>query len=185
MKAMPKEKKIHSKTVYDTDFLTVEEDDVLLPSGKTGKRVKVKHIGAAASLPITKEGDVLLIRQHRYVIGQDTLEIPAGKKDEIDEDSLVCAKRELEEETKYRAKDFEFLQSVYTAIGFSDERIDIYIAKDVYPLKNPPKADDDEYVEVVKMPLQDAIKKAENGEIKDAKTVLALFGVKVKFCATN
>lgn len=179
MKSMPRERKIHSKMVYESDFITLKEDLVRLPSGKEGKRIVVNHIGAAATLPITKAGDVLLVRQHRYAVGEDVLEIPAGKKDTPDEDGKVCAKRELEEETGYSAQNFIKLQSVYTAIGFSNELVEIYLARDVYPMDHPPSSDEEEYVDLVKMPLSAAIKLAENGEIKDAKTALALLSLKV------
>jgi len=179
MKRMPSEKKIRSVVKYDCDFLTVVEDDVLLPGGKEGKRVVVKHIGAASVLPITKDNDVILVRQHRYATGGDTLEIPAGKKDYRDEDGIQCARRELEEETGYTASVFEKLQDVYTAIGFSDERIEIFVARDATRMNNPPEGDDDEYVEIVVMPLKKAIELAKQGEIVDSKTALALLSVNV------
>ncbi len=179
MPKMPREKKIKTTTKYDTDFLRVDEDDVLLPNGKPSKRVVVKHIGAAAVLPITKDGEVILVRQHRYVAGIDTLEIPAGKKDSHDEDGIVCAKRELQEETGYTADIFEKIQDIYTAIGFSDERIEIFVSRNVVKMMNPPGTDEGEYVEIVKIPLNEAVNMAQEGKIQDAKTALALLSIKI------
>ncbi len=172
-----REKQVRRTLKYECDFLRVYEDDVMLPDGKDGKRVVVKHIGAAAVLPITDNREVLLVRQYRYAAGVDSLELPAGKKDDADEDGVRCAKRELEEETGHTAETFEKITEIYSAIGFSDERIEIYVAQDASPLDRNVSGDDEEYVEVVRMPLEEAINLAKSGGIKDAKTVVALLSI--------
>jgi len=174
---LKREKFLKRHLQYSCDFLRVYEDDVELPDGRDGKRVVVDHVGAAAVLPITEDREVLLVRQHRYAAGIDSLEIPAGKKDEAGENGLRCAKRELEEETGYTSDDFVKVMDVYSAIGFSNERIEIYHAYDVTILEHKPKADDDEYVELVRLPLEEAVHLAKSGEIKDAKTIIALLAV--------
>ncbi len=162
------------KTQYACDFLTVYEDDVTLPSGNEGTRVVVAHSGGAGVLPITREGHVLLVRQYRYAISEWTLEIPAGKLDSVTDDALMTAKRELEEETGHKADAFEKLTSIYTAIGFSDEKVDIFVAKDVYPVDNPVQADDEENITLEAYTREAALDMVKKGIIMDAKTALAL-----------
>ncbi len=169
-----REKKVARRLKYECPFLRVYEDDVTLPGGKRGRRVVVDHDGAAAVLPFTRKGDVILVKQHRYVAGIDSLEIPAGKKDEKGEDGRRCALRELEEETGHVSDALTWLTSIYSAIGFSNERIDIYAAYDVYPTGRDVLGDDDEYLEIVKMPFEEALAMAKQGDIMDAKTVVAL-----------
>jgi len=169
-----KEKQLKRKRVYTCDFLDVYEDDVVLPNNKRSQRVVVSHIGAAAAVPITKDGDVILVRQYRYAAGYDSLEIPAGKKDHPDDEPLETASRELGEETHLKSDTFEHLTSLYTAIGFSDELIHIYLAKDVVPVDYEVDIDPDEFLNIEKIPLKKAIEMAKDGSIKDAKTVVAL-----------
>ncbi len=169
-----KEKQLKRVIKYENAFLQVVEDDVLLPNNKATKRVVVKHIGAACVLPITKKHTVILTRQYRYAIEAESLEIPAGKKDTVNEDGLQCAKRELEEETGYTSSDFSKLTEIYTAIGFSDELVEIFVAKDCVVMASPPAQDADEFIETVEIPLDEAIRMVDDGEIRDAKTVVAL-----------
>ena len=159
---------------FTNSFLEVIEDDVRLPDGNTSKRIVVKHVGAASALPVLKNGNVLLVKQYRYAISGISLEIPAGKKDYRGEDGKACALRELEEETGYTSSDVLPLQAIYSAIGFSDELVEIYLARDCEPLAVQPKGDDDEFIELVELPFVEALELVRRGEIKDAKTVVAL-----------
>ena len=168
------EKQLKRQTVYNGSFIQVYEDDIVLPNDKNAKRIVVDHVGAAAMLPLTKNHEVILVRQYRYAIGQESLEIPAGKKDYRGEDGLMCAMRELEEETGYRAKKVKKLTEFYTAIGFSNEMIELYVGYDCEVVDNPVEQDPDEFVERVKMPYKEALALVKNGVIKDAKTVIAL-----------
>ena len=162
-------------TVYDTDFLQVHEDAVRLPSGRTSTRVVVDHIGAGAVLPMTPSGEVVLVRQYRYAAGAYTFEIPAGKKDAKEEDSLVTAQRELREETGYFSDTYVFLKRIHTAIGFSNEVIDLYYAKNAIFKQAPTAHEEDEYVEVHCVPFSEALQWVETGKITDAKTIIALY----------
>jgi len=169
-----KERQVARKTVYDAGFVTVYEDDILLPNNHSSKRVVVDHVGAAAVIPITKDGMVILVRQYRYAISAHSLEIPAGKKDFKEEDGLACAKRELEEEVAYTADTFEKLTQMYSAIGFSNEKIEIYKAINAYPYEGDNKPDEDEFVERVVLSIDEAKRLVREGKIMDAKTVIAV-----------
>lgn len=168
------EKKIKSNKVYTCSFIDVVEDDVLLPNNKKSKRVVVKHIGAAAVLPILPSDKILLIKQFRYAINQISLEIPAGKKDSKDESGIACVTRELEEETSYQSNNYQKILDFHTAIGFSDEMIEIFVATDLYEVKNPLPKDDDEFIEIVEYSLKDCLKMIEVGQITDSKTIAAI-----------
>lgn len=182
MKPTRKERQTRRRTVYSCDFLDVYEDDVILPNDKESQRVVVSHIGAASVLPITKDGNVVLVRQYRYAADYDSLEIPAGKKDTPEEDGLECAKRELGEETYLKSDDYTHLHSIYSAIGFSDERIDIYVARDAVPVEGEVAVDPDEFIDIETYPLKEAIAMAKDGRIRDSKTVVALLLMEGEGC---
>ena len=154
--------------------MTLYEDNIFLENGLETKRVYIKHPGAAAILPISIDGYIILTKQFRYPIKELSIEIPAGKKDDINEDSKDCAVRELEEETGYASNHIELLYTFYTCLGYSDEMIDLYIAYDCKPLSHPKSQDVDECVETMLVDIKEAQKMLENGEIKDGKTIMAL-----------
>ena len=154
------EKKLRSENIYDGVLLHVRRDTVTLPNGREAVREWVRHPGASAVLPVFEDGTVLLVRQYRYPVDRVTLEIPAGKLDSPKEDPLVCAVRELSEETGY------------TTVGFSNEYIHIYAAHDLQA--GAQHTDDDEFIHVVKMPLEEAVERVKSGEIFDAKSVTAI-----------
>ena len=169
-----KEHQIRRKTIYEGSFISMYEDDIELPNKKYSKRIVVDHVGAAAIVPLTIKGEVLLVKQYRYAISQVSLEIPAGKKDYRGEDAKLCAIRELEEETGHQTKRIQKIHDIHTAIGFSNEMIELFVGYECFPVENPLKGDSDEFVEVVKIPFKDAIKMIHKGLITDAKTVVAL-----------
>lgn len=171
---MRKEKQIKRHVKYTSDFLRVFEDDVLLPSGSESKRVVVDHIGAAAVLPVTEDGMIILVKQHRYAAGVDSIEIPAGKKDHADEDALACVKRELLEETAYTSDEFIKLTTIHSAIGFSNEKITIFLAKKASRYHGSITVDDEENIEILTVSLQAAKQLLKTGKITDAKTIIAL-----------
>lgn len=166
------EKKIASKPVYDGRLLHVKCDTVELPNGEQTTREWIKHPGAAAVLPLLDDGNIILVRQYRYPVQQVTLEIPAGKLDVAGEEPLGCAKRELQEETGYTADEYVKLISLATTVGFSDEFIHIYLARGLKAGKQ--NLDEDEFINVVKMPLGKALELVKNNVIVDAKSVTAL-----------
>ncbi|MBI9009004.1 MAG: NUDIX hydrolase [Tenericutes bacterium] len=168
------EKQLSHKLVYECFFMKLYEDDVLLPNDKTGKRIYLQHSSAAAVLPLTKDGKVILVKQYRYPIRSLSIEIPAGKKDEINELGIVCATRELEEETGYRSDNFEAMMDINSCVGYSNEVIELFIARDCYKVENPLSADEDEFVEVMEFTLAECLELIKNKTIKDAKTIIAL-----------
>ena len=166
------EKKVNSQDVYDGCLLHVKCDTVRLPNGKLATREWVQHPGAAAVLPILPDGDIILVKQYRYPIERVTLEIPAGKLDSPEEEPLACASRELGEDTGYQAEDFKKILTLATTVGFSNEKIHIFFAQGLHPGVQHP--DDDEFINVVKMPLTKAFELIQSGEIMDAKTIAAI-----------
>jgi ADP-ribose pyrophosphatase len=140
----------------------------------------VRHVGAAAVLPVTPDGDVLLIRQFRPPIRRDLVEIPAGLLDAEGEDARSCAARELREETGYRPTSIELLGGVYTAAGFSDEYVHLFWARTEPEPEGRPEAG----IEVLRRPLREAIDAARAGRVRDAKTALALLLADARGVAT-
>ncbi|WP_027406239.1 NUDIX domain-containing protein [Anaerovibrio sp. RM50] len=161
-----------SEDIFDGNLLHVKKDKVKLPNGGTAYREWIKHPGAAAVIPYTEDGQVILVRQYRYPIDEVTLEVPAGKLDLEGEDPLECAKRELSEETGYTAKEYKFLTKLATCVGFCNEVIYTYAARGLEPGKQ--HTDEDEFINVVKLPLSEAVAMVEDGRINDAKSVTAI-----------
>lgn len=166
------EKRINSKETFRGHLLHVFRDVVTLPNGRTAEREWVKHPGAAAVIPITDEGEVILVRQYRYPVRRFTLEIPAGKMDVIGEEPLVCACRELAEETGCTAREMKYLTSVATAVGFTNEKIYIYLARGL--AMGPQNLDEDEFINIEKYPLEEAVNMVLTGKIIDAKSCVAI-----------
>lgn len=165
------EKKLSSKQVFKGKLLHVFYDEAELPNGKVGTREWIKHPGACAVVPVFENGDIMLIKQYRYPMGQIFWEVPAGKID-AGEPQDSTAFRELEEEAGLRAKDFNYVGHFYPGIGYSDELIHIYIA---WNLKNVEQdMDEDEFVLKQRIPFNQAIEMIHSGEINDGKTVICL-----------
>ena len=157
---------------YEGSFLQVQKDTVCLPDGKHATREYIKHPGAVVILPLFDDGTVLLERQFRYPLKQVFLEFPAGKIDP-DEDSLVCAQRELQEETGYTATDWQFLCTIHNAIAYSDEHLDIYVARGL--IAGEVKLDDGEFLETFIASIDDILGWVKSGKITDVKTVIGAF----------
>jgi ADP-ribose pyrophosphatase len=166
------EKTISSQAIYDGRIIKVKVDEVLLPNGNTAKREIVHHQGAVAVIPLTEDGKMVVVRQFRKPLEKAIVEIPAGKL-EIGEDPLACAERELEEETGYRAAQYEKLSAFYTSPGFADELLHVYVATGL--TKGESRPDEDEFVDMMELTLEEAHELHKAGEISDAKTVVALF----------
>ncbi len=139
----------------------------------------IKHKGAAAVVPVTDDGRILMVRQYRNALDRYTLEIPAGALDAEDEPGLNCAARELEEETGYRSDDLEWLITLRTTVAFCNERIEVYVAKNLIPSRQ--HLDEDEFIDLKAYSLDDLKKKIFSGEIEDAKTVASLMAYAVKY----
>ncbi len=166
-----------TKNIYNGKVVTLNVDTVRLPNGVTIDLEVIRHPGAAAVVPLKGDGTVVLIRQFRHAAGGFIYEIPAGKLHQ-GEDPLECAARELEEEIGYRAGRFDLLSSIFTAPGFADEVIHVYLATEL--MKGIQNLDQDEVLEIVEMPLRDAIGKIEDGSIRDAKTIVGLQAVYIR-----
>lgn len=162
------------RNIYTGKVVTLNVDRVQLPNGVTVELETIRHPGAAAVVPLKDNGAIVLIRQFRHAAGGFIYEIPAGKL-HPGENPLHCASRELEEEVGYRAASFELLSSIFTAPGFADEVIHIYQATGL--TKGRQQLDRDEVLEVIEMPLSDAVNKIEDGTIRDAKTIVGLQAV--------
>ena len=149
----------------------VSRERVTLPNGREIWLDIVHHPGAAAVVPFTKPDEVALIRQYRHAAGGTILEVPAGKLD-AGEPPERCAERELAEEAGYRAGRLVALGSIWTTPGFTDEVIHLFAAFDLSPVASRPE--DDEVIEVMRVPLDDALDLIWRGELRDAKSALAL-----------
>jgi len=166
-----------SETIYDGAILRVEKWQVTCPSGNPAPREIVVHKGAAAVVPVYEDGTTLLVRQHRVSVDRVTLEIPAGKLDSWGEDPHDCAVRELAEETGLRAERLTLLTSLLTTPGFCTEKIAIYLAQGLTQGETHP--DEDEFLGLVRMPLEEAVSLVMRGEIRDGKTVCGLLMAKM------
>ena len=139
----------------------------------------IKHKGAAAVVPVTEDGKILMVRQYRNALERYTLEIPAGALDAEDEPGLTCASRELEEETGYRSEHLEWLITLRTTVAFCNERIEVYVAKDLIPSRQ--HLDEDEFIDLKAYSLDELKEKIFSGEIEDAKTVASLMAYALKY----
>jgi ADP-ribose pyrophosphatase len=154
--------------------MDVFEDDVRLPDQRIAKRNYIKHPGGAAMLAITKDERVILVKQYRYPLDEIIYEIPAGKMDVENESFKDCAIRELEEETGYKSNDVSFLYQVYPCVGYSDEKIEIYMAKNAYKVDKPIDKDKDEFIEVYLFTKEEVRELMSKNQIKDGKTLITL-----------
>ena len=165
------------RNIYTGKVVTLNIDTVQLPNGVTVDLETIRHPGAAAVVPMQENGIVVLIRQFRHAAGGFIYEIPAGKLSP-GENPLHCAARELEEEVGYRASSFELLSSIFTAPGFADEVIHVYKATGL--TKGHQQLDRDEVLEIVEMPLDQAIRLIQDGTIRDGKTIVGLQAVYIE-----
>lgn len=173
------EKTIHSEPIFKGKVISLKVDDVKLPNGETGKREIINHPGAVAVIAITENNKILFVEQYRKALERSIVEIPAGKM-EKGEEPIVTARRELEEETGYTSDDFRFVQAFATSPGFADEVIHIYVAEKLKKLDIPVDLDEDEFVELMEVSLEEAEAMVADGRIFDAKTAFAVLWVKLK-----
>jgi ADP-ribose pyrophosphatase len=166
------EKKIDGKVMYDGNFITVCKDNVLLPDGSTSTREYITHPGAVAVLALLDNGKLVMERQYRYPLQREFIELPAGKIDD-DEDILLCAQRELLEETGYVAREWIHLTTAWPCIGYADECMEYFLARGL--THEGSRLDDGEFLEVFELSLEDALEWVRAGKISDSKTIVGLF----------
>ena len=166
-----KETQLSTKQVYSGSFLDVRKDEVELPNGKTSTREWIKHPGAACIIPVLPDGKIALIKQYRYPIQEETIELPAGKLDP-NETPEICARRELEEEIGYAAGKLTFVCNIHPAIGFASEKMWIYLAEEL--IKTTENTDPDEFLDLMPTHLDEAVKMVWDGKITDVKTIIGL-----------
>lgn len=167
-----KEVFVSSERLYEGKVVNLRRDQVLLPNGKQATREIVEHPGAVAVVPVLPDGRILMVRQFRHPVGIVLLEIPAGKLSP-GEDPDECARRELEEETGYRAGRLERKASIFTGPGFTDEIIHLYIAKEL--IKTTANPDEDEFLAIVAWEPQQIRQMIRTGQICDAKTIAGIY----------
>lgn len=166
---------LRSVQTYAGHLLDVYLDDVSLPNGTKAKREYIRHKGASVVIAELRPGVLLFERQFRYPVGQEMLEFPAGKIDSRDT-PLGCAQRELLEETGYQASEWSHLGEMHPCIGYSSEKIEIFLARGL--TKGKQKLDEGEFLEVFEMSLDEAEQAVFDGRITDAKTIVCLFWAK-------
>lgn len=169
------EKRLHREEIYHGSVLHLMRDTVSLPNGETSHREFCHHIGAVAIIPLLSDGRVIMERQFRYAHGRVFFEIPAGKLDFSEEDTLAAAARELSEETGAIAKRYTYLGEIDTTPALMNEKIHLYLAEDISFGERHP--DSDEFLDVELVPLKELFKMVMAGEIKDAKTQIAVLKV--------
>ncbi len=166
------EKWIRTEEIFDGVILHVQKDEILLPNGNPAFREVIRHVGAVCVLPLTDDGQVIMERQYRYAVGETIFEIPAGKLDSKDEDPEQAIRRELKEETGFVAGRLISLGYFYPACAYSDEKIHMYLAMDLKPGER--ELDEDEFINLERIRLEELAKLVVEGKIPDLKTQAAV-----------
>lgn len=167
-----RETQVASALMHQGKFLTLKQDIVRLPDGRNASREYLIHPGAVMMIPLFDDGSVLMERQFRYAVGEVMIEFPAGKLDP-QEGAIACAERELEEETGYSAKRWDFLTRIHPVISYSTEFIDLFLARDL--AAGASKLDDGEFLETFIAPAGQVIDWVRQGRISDVKTIIGTF----------
>lgn len=173
--------RIDRELVYHGHIVDFYEDTVKVPNGNVVKWDFIKHKGAAAVVPVLDDGRVLMVKQYRNALDRETLEIPAGGLNAVDEPFIECSHRELEEETGYKCnmEDMEFLISIRSTVAFCDERIDVYVAKNL--VRSKQNLDEDEFINVYPCTTEELSEMIYKGEIQDSKTIASIMAYICKF----
>ena len=168
------EKTLKTERVYDGKILNLRKDTVTVKNGVSEREI-VEHRGGAVIVPVTENGNIVMVRQYRKAAGRVMLEVPAGKIDP-GEDHFTTAVRELKEETGYTADKITFLTKMYPSVGYSEEKLYIYMCSGLTPGETDP--DENEAIDVVEVPLDDIYKMIMDGKIEDGKTLAGVLMVK-------
>lgn len=173
-------KRVKRELVHSGSILDFYTDTVQLPDGSTQNWDFISHrMGAACVLAVRDDGKILMVHQYRNALDRVTIEVPAGKRDSLDEDTALTAERELEEETGYRADKIELLLKLKSTVAFCDEFIDVYLATGLTKIGEQ-KLDEGEEIDIEACDLEDLCNRIYAGEIQDAKTVAAIMAYKAK-----
>ncbi|MEE1078728.1 MAG: NUDIX hydrolase [Agathobacter sp.] len=179
-----KVERIKRELVRRGPILDIYEDTMQIDNGKIEKWDFVSHrMGAACVIPVLSDGRILMVRQYRNALERETLEVPAGCRDSLTEDTLICAKRELEEETGYHSENINYLMSLKTTVAFCDEAIDVYMATDLIPGKQ--HLDESEEINVEAYSLEELQDMIFAGKLQDSKTICAIMGYSTYIARKN
>lgn len=171
-------KRINRELVHHGAIIDFYKDTVQVPNGNIVKWDFIGHKGAAAVVPVREDGKILMVRQFRNALDRDTLEIPAGGLNGAEEPTRLAAARELEEETGYRSDDLELLITIRTTVAFCNEKIDIYVARNL--IKSKQRLDEDEFINVEAYTVEELTDMIFQGKIEDSKTIAAVMSYKDK-----
>ena len=172
-------KRVGRDLAYEGTVIKVYKDHMKFANGYTAEWDFIHHDGAAAVIPVMDDGKILMVKQYRNALERDTLEIPAGKLDDPDEEGIVCASRELKEETGYSSDDLEWLLTIRTTVAFCDERIEVFVARNLIPGEQ--HLDEDEFVDVKAYKLEELKEMIFEGKIQDSKTMAAILAYESKY----
>ena len=172
-------KRVGRDLAYEGTVIKVYKDHMKFANGNTAEWDFIHHDGAAAVIPVMDDGKILMVKQYRNALERDTLEIPAGKLDDPDEEGIVCASRELKEETGYSSDDLEWLLTIRTTVAFCDERIEVFVARNLIPGEQ--HLDEDEFVDVKAYKLEELKEMIFEGKIQDSKTMAAILAYESKY----
>ncbi len=172
-------RRVKRELVHKGAVIDIYCDTMEFENGNTAKWDYIHHDGAAAVVPVTDDGRILMVRQYRNALDRYTLEIPAGKLDDPKEEGIVCASRELEEETGYRSENLEWMITLRTTVAFCNERIEIFAAHDLIPSRQ--HLDEDEFIDLKAYSIEELKEKIFSGEIEDGKTVSSLLAYAAKY----
>lgn len=174
-------RRLNRELMYHGTIVDFYKDTIEVPNGNVVEWDFIGHKGAAAALPVREDGKLLMVRQYRNALDRYTLEIPAGGLNGADEPTRDAAGRELEEETGYRSDDLEWLITIRTTVAFCNEKIDIYVAKNL--IKSHQHLDEDEFINVEAYSVEELSRMILEGKIEDSKTISAIMSYKDKYCS--
>lgn len=178
------EKTISSERIYEGKIINLKVDEVSLPNGHTSKRELIEHPGAVAIVAITAEKKIIMVEQYRKALERSIIEVPAGKL-EKGEEPETTARRELEEETGYTADSLQLIQSFSTSPGFADEVVHLFFAEGLRKSESGAVTDDDEFVELMEVTVEEAEQMMQENRIYDAKTAFAVLWAKQRLSNEN
>ena len=169
---MEKYERIGRELIHKGAIIDYYQDTIKIPNGNIAKWDYIRHKGAAAVVAVKDDGKLLMVRQYRNALDRETLEIPAGGLNGVDEPTDIAAARELEEEAGYKAGKMELLISIRTTVAFCDEKIDVYLATDLK--RSRQHLDDDEFLDVETYTIEELVQMVYDCKIQDGKTVAAI-----------